>query len=199
MSSQYDWIRKNVCEGSSAPPASFECEDIINTSRNQDLVEGTQDLGLEGDWTTIIEEDFTTGYGMFSNHGNNFRHYTSAMNRAGVVRIADGEDEISALQSNQISLENSPFTKFKISFSFYAVEMEHSDELCLDYEIDDGAITGEKCWSSLHAFENSRWYNDKSFEFTASKASSLRISFRAKGDDTEDDVLIDSVTIQGRS
>eukprot|EP00571_Detonula_confervacea_P000325 CAMPEP_0172330650 /NCGR_PEP_ID=MMETSP1058-20130122/61514_1 /TAXON_ID=83371 /ORGANISM="Detonula confervacea, Strain CCMP 353" /LENGTH=455 /DNA_ID=CAMNT_0013047875 /DNA_START=194 /DNA_END=1561 /DNA_ORIENTATION=+ len=200
VSAQYDWIRKNVCEGSSAPPASFECDSIIaKASRTQDLiVERTQDLSREGGWIAIIEEDFTTGYGLFNHHGNDAKHYTSAMNRVGVVRIADGEGGSSALKSNQVSLENSPFTKFKINFSFYAIEMEHSDSLCLDYEISNGAITGERCWSSLHAFENSRWYNDKSFEFAAPNAHSLSIRFRVKGDDSEDDVLLDSVTIYGQ-
>jgi len=198
VSAKYDWIRENVCNGSSTPPASFQC-DIAKASRIQGLsAKGTQYLRLGEDWTPIIEEDFTSGFGLFNRHGNDAKHYTSAMNRAGVVRIADGEDGSSAMTSNQISLEDSPFTKFKINFSFYAIEMEHSDDLCLDYEIDDGAVTGEKCWSSLHAFENSRWYNDKSFEFTASNARSLRIRFRVKGDDTEDDVLIDSVTVQGQ-
>ncbi|KAL7524461.1 LOW QUALITY PROTEIN: hypothetical protein ACHAXR_000585 [Thalassiosira sp. AJA248-18] len=28
VSAQYDWIRRYACEGSSNPPASFQCEDI---------------------------------------------------------------------------------------------------------------------------------------------------------------------------
>ena len=75
--------------------------------------------------------------------------------------------------------------------------MEYSDNLCLDYEIDSGAITGEKCWSSLHAFEMSRWYDDMSFEFASSNVQTLRIRFRVVGDDVVDEVLIDSVSVQG--
>ena len=78
-----------------------------------------------------------------------------------------------------------------------SVPLRHSGDLCLDCEIDNEAITSEKCWSSLHAFENSRWYDDKRLEFAASNAQNLRIRFRVDGDDEEDDVLIDSVTIQG--
>ena len=77
--------------------------------------------------------------------------------------------------------------------------MEHSDDFCVSYEINGGAETGEKCWSSLHAFQNHVWYNDKSFEFvTAADAHSLRINFQVVGNDSEDDVLLDSVTIQGQ-
>ena len=75
--------------------------------------------------------------------------------------------------------------------------LRHLDDLCLNYKIDNEAITSEKCWSSLHAFENSRWYDDKRLEFAASNAQSLRIRFGVDGDDKEDDVLIDSVTFQG--
>ena len=165
----------------------------------QDRIEEvTLDVSNEGGWRIIIEEDFTYGFRLFNHHGNNANHYTSAMNRANVVRIADREGGYSALTSNHISLENNSFSKFKIAFSFYAIEMENSDDLCLDYEIDDAAITGKKCWNSLHAFDNSRWYDDMSFEFAASNAKSLRIRFRVEGDDNEDDVLIDSVTIQGQ-
>ena len=77
--------------------------------------------------------------------------------------------------------------------------LRHLDDLCLNYKIDNEAITSEKCWSSLHAFDNSRWYDDMSLEFAASNANNLRISFRVEGDDNEDDVLIDSVTIQGQA
>jgi len=140
ISSQYEWIRTNVCAGSSAPPSSFQCGSISATSRAASLAEeaGAQYLRTDGGWTTIVEEDFASGLGLFRHPGNNARYYTSAMGRSGVVRIADGEFGTSVLTSNQISLESSLFTRYKIDFSFYAIEMEHSDNLCLDYEIDDG-------------------------------------------------------------
>ena len=169
VSARYEWIRKNVCEESSAPPASFECESLRGALAAQALTsgEGTQYLRNEGGWMTIVEEDFTNAFGLFDHHGNNATHYTSAMNRVGVVHISGGEGGSSVIKSKQISLNNSLFTRFRIAFSFYAIEMEHSDDLCLDYEIDNGDITGEKCWSSLPAFENGRWYDDNSLEFAA--------------------------------
>ena len=132
----------------------------------------TQHLGIEEaqnlvGWTTILQGDFAYGFESFYHHDNNANHYTSTMNRLGVVRIANGEGGFSVLRSNPISLENNPFSRIRVGFSFYAMEMEHSDILCLGYEIEDGAITGEKCWSSLHAFDNSRWYDDMSLEFVA--------------------------------
>mmetsp|Transcript_43670 Transcript_43670/g.91885 ORF Transcript_43670/g.91885 Transcript_43670/m.91885 type:complete len:460 (-) Transcript_43670:89-1468(-) len=203
VSAQHDWIRKSVCEGSSAAPDYFQCDDIISQAANtqdQSDVE-TQNLSNQGGWRTIIEEEFTRGLGLFNQRGNDARRYSSAMNRAGVVRMAGGEGG-SSMQSNEIHPRNnlfSEFSRFKVSFSFYAIEMEHSDDLCLDYELDNGKITGEKCWSSLNAFDNGRWYDDMSLEFAASHAERLRIRFRVNGDDAEDDVLFDSVRIQGHA
>ncbi len=94
------------------------------------------------------------------------------MNRASVVCLAGGN---SSIKSNQFPLRVGSFERFRIKFSFYAIEMKHTDDLCLDYELGDGAVTGRKCWSSLHAFENSRWYDGKSFEFAASNAESLKV------------------------
>jgi trypsin len=200
ITAQYDWIKTNVCEGSTNPPASFNCDDTssIAVSRTVDTTTKTQVI-TEDDWTTILQEDFDTGFGLFNQHGNDASHYLTAKNRVGVVRIAGGENGVSTLNSNQITLENAPYNKFKINFSFYAIEMEHSDDFCIEYEINDGAETGEKCWSSLHSFQNHVWYNDKSFEFvTALNAHSLKVSFRIEGDDSVDDVLLDSVIIQGQ-
>lgn len=184
-SSQYDWIRQNVCEGSSDPPAYFDCESIVK------LVD-------EDGWATVVEEDFTNGFGLFDKQGNNGNHYLSAMERPGVVRIANGEGGYSVLKSNQMSWANTAYTRFRVTFSFYAIAMEDTDSLCLDYEINGGAVTGEKCWSSIHAFDMSRWYDDVSFEFAASNSQTLGIRFRVEGDDVVDEVLLDSVTIQGQ-
>jgi trypsin len=193
VSALYDWIKQHVCEQSSDPPASCDCEGISKGVQTQELAT------VEDGWSTIVEEDFASGFGLFDQHGNNGNHYNSAMNRAGIVRIANGEGGHSVMKSNPIPLDGQTFSKFKIQFSFYAIAMEHSDDLCLDYDIDGGSITGEKCWSSLHAFEMSRWYDDMSFEFSAYNAKTLRIRFSVVGDDIVDEVLIDSVTLSGQA
>jgi trypsin len=191
VSAQYDWIRTNVCHLSLNPPASFGCGRSATA------------YAARESWATISDEDFAYGYGIFDHHDNTANHYTSAMGRTGVVRLEDGKGGQSVLISNQISLAYNPFSRIRVTFSFYAIKMEHGDDLCLDYELDGGAITGEKCWSAYTfsplSFENSRWYDEMGFEFDALKASSLRIAFRVKGDDSEDDVLIDAVTIEGRA
>jgi len=196
VSAQYDWIKQNVCEGSSAPPASFGCPDSRNPELSTyDATTTSQSLSVDGGWTTLVDEDFTSGFGLFESHLNNARHYPNTMGRSGVVRIMDGPDGRSQMASNPISLGNN-YSKIKVKFSFYAVSMEHSDDFCLEYFLDNGAVSGERCWSAYHAFENHQWYDSMGLEFDASNASSLWIRFRVEGDDNVDDALLDSVQIE---
>jgi len=202
ISAQYAWIKQQVCDNSISPPASFDCGGARVEEASMAMPAETEALsvsGGDGSWTPIVEEHFTTGFGLFEHPRNNANHYLNAMNRGGVVRIEDGNGGHSELTSNLIPLENTSFSKIKVIFSFYAVAMEHADGFCLDYVLDNGAITGERCWNSLHAFQNHMWYDDMSLEFDASNARNLWIRFRIEGDDDEDDVLLDSVTIHGQA
>ncbi|KAL7545847.1 hypothetical protein ACHAWF_009195 [Thalassiosira exigua] len=193
ISAQYQWIRQHVCDHSSAPPASFGC----NTRAIDLSGGGNVQAKTTAEWTTISKEEFTFGYGMFSHGVDNAKHYTNTMGRSGVVRVAGGAG--GSLTSNIISLEHNPFSRLRVAFSFYAIGLESDDDkLCVDYELDDGSVAAEKCWSGLLAFESDRWYDDMSFEFSASSAKNMKIRFSVKGDEGEDDVLIDSVAIEGQ-
>ena len=153
---------------------------------------------VKGGWTTIVKEDFSNEFGLFGQPGNTATHYNEAMDRVGVVRIANGAGGHSVLQSKLIYLQSSAHVRVRVLFSFYTIGMEVLDDLCLCYEISDGAITGKKCWSSVQAFQVSTWHDGVSFEFGASDAQSLRITFEIEGDDIVDEVLLDSVTVQGQ-
>ncbi|KAL9189089.1 hypothetical protein ACHAXT_011579 [Thalassiosira profunda] len=183
VSAQYHWIRRAVCENSSDPPESFDCANLPPST----------------EWITIDEETFDFGFGIFYNPPMDANHYPYAMNREGVVRLEGAADGKASLTSNLISLAHNPFTKIKVTFSFYAVGMAHADDLCVDYELDNAAVTGSKCWSAMHAFDNGEWYDEMNLEFEVSSASDLRLRFRVDGDDIGDNVLLDKVTIEGQS
>ena len=187
VSEKYEWIRAEVCNRSADPPAYFDCGEKM-----------TAETSEEEAWEEIAVEEFHSGLGIFNSHGNgdSSRHYPEAQNRRGVVRIASN-GRTGSLASNLISLTDTSYDKLRVSFSFFAIEMEHADALCLDYELDNGAVTGERCWSSHHAFENHHWTN-LDMEFASQGARTMSLRFRLKGDDS-DDVLIDRVTIEGRS
>ena len=189
VSEKYDWIRTEVCSRSADPPAYLNCDELRTEETSQS----------ETAWEEIVDEEFLTGLGIFNSHGNgdSSRHYPAAQNRRGVVRIA-GAGGTASFASSSVSLVDTSYGKLRVSFSFYAMGMEHADDLCLDYELDNGAITGERCWSSLHAFQNNQW-TDLDMEFDASPdARNISLRFRLKGDDSDDGVLVDRVTIEGR-
>ena len=226
ISEGYDWIREQVCDGSANPPASFDCK---NSGSSSSVVEvlppptggngNDAPMGSPGttneeegttaaaSWTTIVQEDFTTGFGIFNNHGNNAMHYLTAENRDGVVRLHERDGQM-AFRTHQISLGNQSYSQLKISFSFYAIAHDLMKNICLDYWMD-GAYAGKHCWSgtrNTNIFDNGGWQDDTSFEFvvppppppttttTTTDERYLRIRFIVEG---EEDILIDEVTIQG--
>jgi len=212
VSAGYDWIREKVCEGSVDPPASFDCKTIgsshppstsgngattspVGSPPSQDG-SSNNNSNEQGSsyWRTIMQDDFTTGFGLFNHRGDNSVHYVTAKNREGVVRLNERQGQMS-FRTQQIPLEGT-YSKIKVSFSFYAIQPELMNNLCVDYWLD-GTYTGKNCWSTAaqnNIFDKGGWHDDTSFEFAASGAQFLRIRFRVDGGD---DVLLDSVTIEG--
>ena len=112
--------------------------------------------------------------------------------RGGIVSQLDSTSALQAV------LETMPEKRAQL-YDHATMGMEHADDLCLDYELDNGVITGERCWSSLRVFENNQWTN-LDMEFNASQdVQNMSLRCRLKGADSDDVVLIDRVTIEGRS
>ena len=104
------------------------------------------------------------------------------------------------MKSNLITMENNAFTHCKVTFSVYSSKfLNRTDTICLDYEINDASTSDMKCWDSS-LFVDRKWHDDNSFEFEVAKSENLRLTFQVNGDEDEyDAVLIDSVTIQGKT
>jgi len=156
-------------------------------------------INEEEEWTTIYTEDFSSPFGLFyqTDGSNTITPYQGAYGRAGVVHVHDGENGYSQMKSNLITMDNNPFAICKVSFSFLPIDLEE-DELCLVYKMNGGAINGKKCWSGA-IFDNEVWYDDVSLEFDLSPSTKdLRLHFYIMGDDNKDEVVFDSVTIQGK-
>jgi trypsin len=79
--------------------------------------------------------------------------------------------------------------------------MESDDRFCLDYSTNGGTIwKKQQCWSTESDFTNLKWYDNESVTIkpnSPNEITSLIIRFRCDGDNAQDDVLIDSVTVQG--
>jgi hypothetical protein len=148
-------------------------------------------------WADILEEHFDGNYGRFNAGGVDVMYYPSVLDRNGVVRIQNN-GEGSTLYSNKLTLDQ-PFSKFRVTFSFYSNSMEiFSDSFCLDVMANEAAWREEKCWLSFFDFTNNQWY-DETVEFTSGQLESLRIRFRCAASSEYDDVLFDTVKLEGRA
>ena len=127
--------------------------------------------------------------------------YQFVKGRSGVVRIQAGNGRRSSVFSNKLVFDNDFYSKFKIVFSFYANSMESDDKFCLDYSTNGGTVwKKQKCWSRGRDFDNLQWYDNQSVTIkpnSSNKVKSLIIRFRCDGDNAQDDVLIDSVRVEG--
>ena len=198
VSAQYGWIKEQVCDKSSSPPESFECDTAAppqspNTAMSED-----------GDWITIYTENFSKVPKLFYQaDGSNdvtFHPSGTIFGRNGVVEIHGGKGGVSTMKSNLITMENNAFSHCKVIFSVYSSKfLNQTDTICLDYEINDASTSDVKCWDSS-SFVDRKWHDNNRFEFEVAKSENLRLTFQVNGDEDEyDAVLIDSVTIQGKT
>lgn len=201
-SSAYSWIKQEVCSKSIDPPA-----DLCGSSATDTQAAGSGNTSSKGNissnngngWTKIVSEDFESGYGSFNDGGSDVAYYKNVKGRTGVIRIQDGNGRRSSVFSNKLDNSQTNFSQFRVNFSFFANSMETNDKFCLDYSVNGGTVwRKQKCWKSGTNFENLQWYDDMSISFTPPSGSdSLVIRFRCNGDSAQDDILIDSIEIEG--
>ena len=198
VSAEYRWIKEEVCKRSSYPPASFGCgggSTIQTASATQndkvDESESTSGTISNGNWRTVMKEDFRDGFGKFSIGGLGSKHYPSAKGKRGVALI----ENTSTLSSHVMTL-NSGESRIRVDLSANVLNFENDDKFCLD-SLDWGSgnldYKMEKCWS-LRDMELKAWSNT-SFEFDA-PSRSVSIRLRCAGNNKHDDVLIDEVQVR---
>mmetsp|Transcript_43989 Transcript_43989/g.78955 ORF Transcript_43989/g.78955 Transcript_43989/m.78955 type:complete len:600 (+) Transcript_43989:48-1847(+) len=150
---------------------------------------------------TILEEDFTFGYGQFNAGGKDVLHYPNVLDRNGVARLESGNGIESSIYSNEMSLTNKSYAEIKVTFSFYGNSMEFDEQFCVDYMVNNVQNWAEvKCFASGSDFVNSQWYDNvtASIELqTGNNIDSMRVRFRCDANSIHDDILIDQVKITG--
>ena len=179
----------------STTPATTQAANDNNVL-NFDGVEST------GGYVSILKDEFYDEFGIFSIQSK-ATHYVSALEgdnkRAGVVRVHGGSGGKSEVKTNELSLDGSPFNEYKVSISTYvATTLDSLDNLCIKYGLNGGTITGEKCWGGSY-FAERKWYEDMSIHFKAPDADNLVISISVEGDESDEEVLIDYIKVQGKT
>jgi len=192
-----------VCSGSSNPP-NYLCGGSSSGNSNAASAAKQQPVssnsGSSSSWKTIVSEEFDSGYGKFKDGGSDVAYYNSVKGRSGVVRIQAGNGRKSSVFSNEMTFDES-YSKFRVIFSFYANSMETDDRFCLDYSTNGGTVwKKQKCWSRATDFNNLEWYDNETVTLTPNSSNNIKsliVRFRCDGDDIQDDILIDSVKVQG--
>ncbi|KAL7476508.1 hypothetical protein ACHAW6_002367 [Cyclotella cf. meneghiniana] len=187
VSSQYDWIKKNVCKFSTDPPSYFNC---LNKAIRDDTNGTSHHVAI--DWVPLLTEDFKSGYGFFNEIPNATSHYKFLKNRVGVVRLRN-MGEGATFTSRKILLNSTGYDWFSITLDMYAIEMTDKEAFCLDYSRNSG-VTWEEvtCLDNKDDFETDVWYSpDIQFPAGVGK-DTLMIRFRNTGD-----VLLNRVDIYG--
>lgn len=203
VSSAYDWIKEQVCSKSSSPPASFHCASSLaleygnepdsESAASKFASSIHQKSGIRGSPEypiTLIDEDFVSGYTFFQNGGIGSTLYQSAKGRKGVVRISNG----ASITAKQI---DASFARYQVFLSFQFIDMEDDSGICFDCSDDEGASWNEfACHRSSSTLLNDVWYSI-SADLKIPKHTSDLLTIRLRAPETQGDVLIDSVTIEG--
>ena len=217
VSEAYSWIKTQVCNGSVDKPCSLcgGCSNTVATTPSQPSQQQSKpsppspsppspsspsanspSTKIDGNWETLVSENFSDGYGFFKSGGDDTVHYPSVKGRSGVIRLQDGNGNKSSIYSSKIKV-NKNYSTTDVIFSFMGLSMETNDSFCLDYSIDEAGWKQGKCWNSRDDFSNNTWNDGTSVKFNSSKATILRFRFRCAGDSKQDDLLIDKVVIKG--
>ncbi|KAL3768958.1 hypothetical protein ACHAWO_004068 [Cyclotella atomus] len=153
--------------------------------------------GSTGNWMTIVEDDFSSGFGSFNSGGADAKWLSEKKERTGVIDLQDGNGEASSIYSNSIYAS---YTDYRVVFDAYLLGMEDDKSFCFDISTDGGSQwTETQCWSGVDLISKV-WHNDLTVDFTpGSNAIDLKVRFRCVGSGNQDDVLIDKIAIQGMS
>lgn len=116
-----------------------------------------------------------------------------------MIKEGTSDFGLASVFSDDISLRNRGFTKFKVVFSFYASGMEVNDRFCLDYKTNKASWKRAKCWTSGRDFEDREWNDNKEFQFRLDfEADTIAIRFRGFSSDNFDRIFIDKIRLLGK-
>lgn len=181
ISSEYNWIRGEVCKRSSSPPSSFQCEDLTRS-----ITEPIHHQSDHSTWKILYDEDFKSGYGLFESSARSAVYYKSAKDRIGVIRMKAAD---LSLYSHPISVHSK---EVQVTFSVNFPDVLEDENFCLDYSLDDGSSWQEqKCWIVADNFESDVWYSTSEV-FPSNGAEKLIFRFRGSSS-----YLLDQVQIFG--
>lgn len=213
ISSEYNWIRKEVCARSRDPPDSFNCGGNGNGGGGGGNGGGSGGSsgrppspsppspgpgparppsgsgGGSGGWDGVFDEDFGRGMGFFKRK-DGAKYIYSAKHRSGVVRI----QRDATMDTDWHDVER--YDRCRARVTFQMVGMERNDDWCVEYGADGNSKFNEARCFSPDEFNNKRWWDGEVASFSVKGMDDVKVRLRCRGNSKKDDVLIDGVRLE---
>lgn len=171
---------------------------VLSASDGANLpVEVTMYINVLPDWQEVLNDDFESGLGNWTDGGNDCKYHTGvyAVSGNASVNLEDNTDS-STMTTGDLTVAGR--TELKVVFDYQCVSMDTSEEdFWLQISTDGGAsyVTAEE-WNLDDEFVNDVIYTGETVLLDGlSLTDQTRIRFRCDANGGGDDVYIDNVVI----
>ncbi len=148
-------------------------------------------------YTTIDNNDFESGWGIWNDGGSDARRSANdaayANSGSYCVRLRDNSGAVSSMTTDALNL--SGYSEITISYSFYARSMENNEDFFVEINNGSGYTTVANYARGVDFNNNTRYNDEIVVSGPFSSATTLRIRCDASGN--SDWVYIDDVNITG--
>ncbi|EMI52984.1 Ig-like domain-containing protein [Rhodopirellula sallentina] len=162
----------------------------------------TDPIASAARWFDLAFEDFESGFGTYTDGGNDARIHTGSRSHQG-SRSANLQDNSGSRSSitltDPLPLATRELEELKVEFWFYTNSFENGEDFWLQYS-DDGSS-----WQTIATWRRGTDFNNNEFVFASVEVNDQDVSFtddarirlRADASNNGDDVYIDEIAIQG--
>lgn len=206
ISKEYKWIRKEVCDNSANPPASFDCDgsgggnngggnnnggsNSGNGGSGNNSGSGSENgSGGSGKWDGVFSEDFGSGMGRFGD-ATGARFINSSKGKSGVVRI----QRSARMDSGWYNVKQ--YSQCQAKVSFMMIGMERDDDWCVEYSSDGKNNSRPARCFKPDDYKNKRWYEDQTASFSVNGMDEIKVRLLCRGNSRKDDVYINDVEFE---
>ncbi|MFZ2630807.1 MAG: hypothetical protein WA017_06095 [Desulfosalsimonadaceae bacterium] len=164
----------------------------------------TATIAAAGGYTTLVYDDFESGWGNYTKGGSDALLYTAGTYAHQGNRAADIQDNSGTASSfaltNAINVATPGYTEIKIEFWFYAVSMDSAAE---DFRVQ---YYNGTAWQTVATYAKGTHFNNNQFYFktvTLLKSqytfpSNMKIRFMCDASTDGDDVYIDEIKVSAK-
>ena len=151
----------------------------------------------------LAYDDFESGWGNYTDGGNDCRRYTGGSRAWEGIAAANIQDNSGTASSftltNPIDVHGPGYTQIEVNFFFYAHSMENNEDFWLQYYDGSSWVTVET-WARGVDFQNGQFYESTVVidEGTYNFPTNMQIRFRCDASGNRDDVYIDAITVSAQ-